>query len=243
MGNGCISAKDGGAVSKSRLKIKNTELLISQNTIVRKGEIESLTNYKTIAKLGEGTFAKVDKVLHFPTNSYRAMTKIDKKQQICSEDVVLNEISILKKMDHINIVKIFEFYSTRDHYFLLTEFCTGGELFEHIIRKGPFKENQAAYISYQILSAIYFCHTTNIIHRDLKPENILVQEIKPNNYLDIKVIDFGTAKIFDKNKLEKMKVGSSSYMAPEVILKNYTEKCVVEFWGNFIHATYKRATF
>jgi len=232
---GLCNSLNNGVHYKPRLKIKNTEVLIDQNTLVKqgtlvkKGDLETLTNYKTISKLGEGTFAKVDKVLHIPTNQYRAMKKIDKKQQIFSEEEIKNEIDILKKLDHLNIVKIFEFYTTRDHYYLLTEFCTGGELFDHIIRRGPFKESQAAYIMYQILSAIYFCHSSNIIHRDLKPENILVQEVKDNNYLDIKIIDFGTAKLFDKTKSEKKRIGSSSYMAPEVILKNYTEKC--DLWS------------
>ena len=73
-------------------------------------------------------------------------------------------------------------------------------------------------------------HTKNIVHRDLKLENILISEIEKDNntndkYFWVKIIDFGTAKIFEKNKNEKAVVGSSYYIAPEVLHKNYNEKC------------------
>jgi len=66
------------------------------------------------------------------------------------------------------------------------------------------------------------------LHRDLKPENILIEQEEENG-LKIKIIDFGCAKILDKNKKEKVIIGSSYYMAPEVLLKNYTEKC--DLWS------------
>ena len=87
---------------------------------------------------------------------------------------IINEINILRTMDHPNILKIFEFYISKHSYFIITEFCSGGELFHEIIDRGPFDEKQSSYIMYQIFSAVNYCHNMNIIHRDLKPENILI---------------------------------------------------------------------
>jgi calcium-dependent protein kinase len=69
----------------------------------------------------------------------------------------------------------------------------------------------------------------NIVHRDLKPENILVEKKEKNGFLRIKVCDFGTSKMFEKGATERKIVGSSYYIAPEVLSKKYNEKC--DMWS------------
>lgn len=204
-------------------------IMIDANALVRLNDANPLKNYQILARLGEGAFGSVDKVKNKDTGFVRAMKKVSKKNTTTTEAEILNEIEMLKKLDHLNLVKIYEFYSTKDDYFIVTDFCKGGELFDKIQDCAPFGEKQAAYIIYQLLSAVHFCHSSNIIHRDLKPENILIEQVKENDFLDIKVIDFGTAKIFDKGKSEKRRIGSSYYMAPEVLKKNYSEKC--DIWS------------
>ena len=208
----------------------NTELVINQNMLVKLNNTKGppIDKYTHQCKLGEGTFGTVEKVIHNESKMIRAMKKISKRRQKNSEAEILNEIEILKKLDHPNIVRIFEIYSSTDNYYLITEFCKEGELYDQIKNFGFFQENEAAYIIYQLLSAILVCHSHNIIHRDLKPENILIDNIN-NRFLDIKVIDFGTAKIFEHNKTQSKKIGSSYYMAPEVLLQNYNEKC--DLWS------------
>ena len=210
-------------------KISEKNLIINQHTLVKLNEENPLKNYVVQSRLGEGAFGSVDKVYHKETKAIRAMKKISKKNTTTTESEILNEIDMLKKLDHLNLVKIYEFYATKDDYYIVTDYCKGGELFDKIDEVAPFGEQQAAYIIYQLLSAVHFCHSSNIIHRDLKPENILIDTVKDNNFLDIKVIDFGTAKVFDKSKIEKRRIGSSYYMAPEVLRKNYTEKC--DIWS------------
>ncbi len=205
------------------------EVLIDANVLVKLNQDNPFKNYVIQARLGEGAFGSVDKVLHKDTKAIRAMKKVSKKNTTTTESEILNEIEMLKKLDHLNLVKIYEFYSTKDDYFIVTDYCKGGELFDKIQDVAPFEEKQAAYIIYQLLSSVHFLHTSNIIHRDLKPENILIDQVKENNFFDIKVIDFGTAKIFEKNKTEKRRIGSSYYMAPEVLKKNYSEKC--DLWS------------
>jgi calcium-dependent protein kinase len=207
----------------------NPNIIINQGTLVKLNDENPLKNYTIQARLGEGAFGSVDKVLHKETKAIRAMKKISKNNTTTTESEILNEIEMLKKLDHLNLAKIYEFYATKDDYYIVMDYCKGGELFDKIQEVAPFEEKQAAYIIYQVLSAVHFCHSSGIIHRDLKPENILIETVKENNFLDIKVIDFGTAKMFDKNKSEKRRIGSSYYMAPEVLKKNYTEKC--DIWS------------
>jgi len=90
------------------------------------------------------------------------------------EEQLLSEISILKQMDHPNILKLYEFFQDPKRYFLVTELCNGGELFERIAQEEIFSEQDAANVIKQVLSAINYCHSRNIVHRDLKPENLLL---------------------------------------------------------------------
>ena len=188
-------------------------------------------DYKKLNFLGEGSFASVYKVQSRLSDEIRAMKIINKSSNISLEDdkEIFNEINILRTMDHPNILKIFEFYSNKDSYSIVTELCSGGELFQEIIDKGPFNEKYAAYVMYQIFSAINYCHNMHIIHRDLKPENILIVKREKNGYPLIKICDFGTSKMFDKGAVQKKLVGSSYYIAPEVLKKHYNEKC--DMWS------------
>ena len=100
-------------------------------------------------------------------------------------------MKILRSLDHPHILKVYEYYEDETHLYIVTELCFGGELFDKIIEKKRFTEEEAAHIMEQVLSAVVFCHDKGIVHRDLKPENILYATKKPDSL--IKVIDFGTS--------------------------------------------------
>lgn len=89
--------------------------------------------------------------------------------------MLFNEINILKELDHPNIVRMYEFFEDAKRYYLVTEICKGGELFDEIIARGKFSEKDAAVLIKQVLSCMLYCHNNNIVHRDLKPENILLE--------------------------------------------------------------------
>ena len=215
----------------SRLKDEK-DIAINQNKLITLSTGTPLDNYISDKKLGEGSYGAVYRVKHKDIGVYRAMKKLlgSGTKDPDKEKEILNEIEMLKSIDHPNIVKVFEFYNTKDGYYIITDYCKGGELFEKIIVSAPFAEAAAAYIMYQILSAVFYCHNLNIIHRDMKPENILIEsEEKEGGYLNIKVIDFGTATIYDKTKSEKKVIGSAYYIAPEVLQGKYNEKC--DIWS------------
>ena len=210
---------------------ENVVINLTNNVIVGQSKSDPSLDYKKKNFLGEGSFASVYLVQNRITESIRAMKVIKKSSTTSEEDEkeIINEINILKIMDHPNILKIFEFYSSKESYSIITEYCSGGELFQEITENGPFNERYSAYVMYQILSSINYCHNMNIIHRDLKPENILIVDRNKNNFPRIKVCDFGTSKMVEKGAVQKKLVGSSYYIAPEVIKKNYNEKC--DIWS------------
>ena len=140
------------------------------------------------------------------------------------------EINILKNLDHPNIIKVYEFYQSEKYVYIINELCTGGELFDKIVDVKHFSESVACNIMRQLFSAVSYCHENGVIHRDLKPENILIEssEEKDKEFFHIKVIDFGTCEILKKKKLTEQ-IGTSFYIAPEVLKNGYNEKC--DLWS------------
>jgi calcium-dependent protein kinase len=105
----------------------------------------------------------------------------------------------------------------------------GGDLRFWYSKKIFFSENQCKFIIACIILGLEYLHSNQIIHRDLKPENILISKRAKNGFHHIKIIDFGTAKVFSREKRENALIGSIYYIAPEVLNKNYTEKC--DIWS------------
>lgn len=103
----------------------------------------------------------------------------------------------MKSSDHPNIINFYEIYKDASFFHIVTEFCEGGELFEHILEKGTLSEKEAAIITLKIVSACRHLHERNICHRDLKPENILFETKGKRS--EIKVIDFGLSKYFNED--------------------------------------------
>ncbi len=210
----------------------NTSIItLTNSTIVGENKNDAERDYKKLQILGEGSFATVYEAQNRITDIMRAM-KIIKKDKYNSgnELEIINEVNILKTMDHPNIVKIFEFYSNENNYSIIMEYCKGGKLSNEIKNLAPFDERYSSYVMYQIFSAINYCHNMNIIHRDLKPENILIVNMnKNNNYPNIKICDFGMSKVVEKNSLQNKFLGSIYYVAPEVIKQKYNEKC--DIWS------------
>ena len=216
--------KMGSQIFKEELKLK-----VTINTLVEETSGLPTMKYKILQKLGEGSYGTVYLAINIMTKAKVSMKKINKvKENEVDELEIKNEINILKKLDHPNVLKILEFYSTSKAYYIVTGYCSGGELYSQITNR--FSECQLAVLFYQVFSGLLYLHSNNILHRDLKLENILISDIEKDiktgkKYFWVKIIDFGTAKIFEKNKSEKVIVGSSYYIAPEVLLKKYNEKC------------------
>ena len=177
--------------------------------------------------LGSGIHGSVHRGLHKETKVFRAIKKIkrsllDNEEKI---DHLLRDFNILKTLNHSNIIQVFEFYVDEEYVSIVTEYCAGGELFDLIIEKSSFTENDAATYFIQMVSAIAYCHQKKLVHCDLKPENIVLPQ---KGIKILKIIDFGSAAYVDKNKLTE-KFGTVYYIAPEVLKGSYDEKC--DIWS------------
>jgi calcium-dependent protein kinase len=180
--------------------------------------------------LGRGPYSEARVCEHKRTNVRRAV-KIILRKGIYGETAsceLLQEVQILKELDHPNIVRIFEFFEDSKHYYIVEELCTGEDLFEMISKRERLTETQAACIMQQVFSAVAYLHARQVVHRDIKPENIIVfagSDDTPH----CKLIDFDTATFCTIKRQLRGSIGTAYYMAPEVLTQHYNEKC--DMWS------------
>jgi calcium-dependent protein kinase len=212
----------------------STSFAISPGDFVKVNLAPITDTYQFIGVLGSGSFAEVRKAIHVPSQSVRAVKSIP--VTYASEDAIdrlMKEVSILKLLDHPHIIRIFEVFRNKDKLFIVTELCTGGELFDRIKELKRFTENMAAKYMAEIVSAVMHCHERGVVHRDLKPENLLFESIRHDARL--KLIDFGTSHVMVNDRKMTRLTGSHYYIAPEVIGGSYDEKCDVWSLGVILY--------
>ena len=161
------------------------------------GDLED--KYDILEEIGIGGYSRVLKIQNIETGKLYACKELQ-KNELADIDSFNREIDILIKLDHPNIIKLYEVYENEDFIYIVMELCNGGELFDRIIKRtemgNPFTEKEAATIFKQLMSAVSYCHSNKIVHRDLKPENLLL--LNNDDDTHIKIIDFGTSLIFKK---------------------------------------------
>ena len=201
------------------------DVLIHKENIISH-KTSNITKEYTFGKvIGTGSYGQVRLAVHRLTKQVRAV-KIIQKAKV-NINALLNEINILSKLSHPNIMQIFEVFDDNTNVYIVSEYCKGGELFDIISKKGSFTEKDACVIMKQLMSAICYSHQNNIVHRDLKPENILMDN--DTDDLTIKLIDWGCAQTIKSAKQSKQADGTAYYIAPEVLKGEYDEKC--DIWA------------
>jgi len=214
-------------------------------------------------ELGKGSYGTVQMGRLRGTKIQRAIKIIDKSKVSNVERFKL-EVEIMMRLNHPSILRLFDYFEEKKVIYLVLELCSGGELFDRIVEKKYYNEEEARHIFKQIIKAIYYCHLNGVCHRDLKPENFIMLS-KTDPYL-LKVIDFGLSRTFSNasttqatvfpfdakapkeielNKpsttrrqtkaILKTKAGTPFYIAPEVLTGNYTEKCDVWSCGVILY--------
>jgi calcium-dependent protein kinase len=205
---------------------------IGREAFIGKSESTVMENYDVLRQLGKGGYGKVYRVRHKKTGEVRACKQLSK---LNIDDLVKfqREIDILIKADHPNIIKMYEYFESKNNLYLIMEECNGGELFdkiiEHIDNEEMYTEKEAAEIILQVMSAIEYCHNNGICHRDLKPENLLYLKKGDEKDNPLKVIDFGLSQKTDMKKILSSKVGTAYYVSPEILSGKYNEKC--DIWS------------
>ncbi len=191
--------------------------------------------YKILDIVGHGRFGVVYKAQSKADPTKIVAIKVLKCSSYLDKAAIKEEIKILKDLDHPNIVKYYEEIEDGPYIFIVTEFCSGGELFDRIAGKERFNESEAAAIVEKLLCALNHCHQKRIAHRDIKPENILYTG--KDEHAEVKLIDFGLAKKRTGNCAEPYQtmVGTPYYVAPEVIEGSYTFACDIWSLGVIMH--------
>lgn len=165
-------------------------------------------------ELGSGAFGHVYLVAHNFTEKKYALKVISKRKSLQTYgncELIYNEIEIHSKLNHPNIIKLYNTSETEDEISILLEYAEHGNLFNLIQKENGFPESKAYEYFIQIVNAVYFLHQNNIIHRDIKPENILIGE---NN--ELKLCDFGWSKVLTMENRHTF-CGTMEYMAPEIV--------------------------
>ena len=177
-------------------------------------------------ELGRGHYGDVFLGKNTTTNTPVAIKRIRRKASRKLKVIIQNEIdclNIVKCVPHPNIVKMHDVYEDNKHIWIVMEQCEGEELFDTIKRNTHFAEQDARILMKVILQALVHLKNHDIVHRDLKPENIMVKFNEDGALSSLKLIDFGLS--CSKSKRHQSCVGTAYYMAPEVIHKDYDERC------------------
>jgi calcium-dependent protein kinase len=201
---------------------------LNAGTLISEKKTRITDDYSISQRLGKGAYSEVFLGKQRISGIQRCVKVTHKKNlTIANDESIFEEVRILSEIDHPNVMKVFEYYQDPNNIYIISEYLSGGELFDRIVANKCFNEKTAAQYMHQILSAVSYLHSHGVIHRDLKPENIVFETKDQNS--NIKIIDFGTSKKVKVNEKLKAKLGTAYYIAPEVLKNHYDVKC--DIWS------------
>lgn len=184
--------------------------------------------YEIDRTIGCGGFAKVKLGTHIATGEKVAIKIMEK--EMLKDDIprVRLELKALKSLSHQHICKLYQVIETDTHFFIIVEYCSGGELFDHIVEKNRLSETESRLFFRQIVSAVAYLHSIGYAHRDLKPENVLLDKDQ-----NLKLIDFGLCARPEGGIASPLytSCGSPTYAAPELILGKQYLGPEVDVWA------------
>ena len=202
----------------------------SLETSVGSLEMDIREIYKFKDLLGGGHFGTVRSAFRrfekAPCKLFAIKSISKKKLTDNNLDDLIKEVDIISSLDHPNIIKFYETYNDQFYFHIVMELCRGKDLLSRM-NKEKMNEKLIASIIMKTLHAISYCHSKGITHRDLKPDNIIFET--PDLDSDIKLIDFGLSKKFKNSQKLHSVLGTPYYVAPEVLRKEYNEKC--DLWS------------
>ncbi|XP_068959708.1 myosin light chain kinase family member 4 isoform X2 [Petaurus breviceps papuanus] len=164
--------------------------------------------------LGGGRFGQVHKCEEKATG-LKLAAKIIKTRGVKEKDEVMNEISVMNQLDHVNLIQLYDAFESKNDIVLVMEYVDGGELFDRIIDENcNLTELDTILFIKQICEGIKYMHQMYILHLDLKPENILCVN---RDTKQIKIIDFGLARRYKPREKLRVNFGTPEFLAPEVV--------------------------
>jgi serine/threonine protein kinase len=170
--------------------------------------------YVLLGCIGEGAFSVVKLVRHESTGRFYA-AKIVPRSRLDSEYLLRRfeiEIRTHQSMHHPGVVQLYDLFKDDNNFYVILEFCSNGELFQCIIDRGHFPEDEARPMALQMLNALQYVHAQGVTHRDLKPENVLI-----GDFGQVKLSDFGLSRFFPMDAMVGTPCGSPCYASPECL--------------------------
>ena len=160
----------------------------------------TLEFYKFVKLIGKGAFGKVTLGIHKLTGKNVAIKTFEKSymRDEFSRKKVFQEVYILKKIHHSNIIRLLEVFESSKHFFIVMEYAGAGDLLHYVKRKRRLSEDEAKFIFKQIVYGLGHCHCRSVLHRDIKLDNVLL-----DNEKGVKLCDFGVSKIIKKHQFIK----------------------------------------
>lgn len=188
----------------------------------------TLDLYKFVKLIGKGAFGKVTLGLHKLTGKHVAIKTFEKSymKDDFSRKKVFQEVYILKKIHHSNIIRLLEVFESSKHFFIVMEYAGAGDLLHYVKKKRRLPENEARFIFKQVLYGLGHCHCRSVLHRDIKLDNVLL-----DNEKGIKLCDFGVSKIIKKHQFIREQCGTPAYIAPEIIADEGYEGFFADLWS------------
>ena len=229
---------------KSNRSLYNKNIEVSPHKKIRKytelesNIIQAASLLKDIRKeygfknqLGGGHFGTVRRGYRISEKNKKmkffAIKSIPMKNLSCNINDFIKEVDIISTLDHPNIIKFYETFHDDYFFHIVMELCKGKEIIHQMGNYGFIEEKKVTYIIFKVLLAIAHCHNRGVTHRDLKPENILFDSMKKD--AEIKILDFGLSRKYDKEQKMHSILGTPYYVAPEVLKGEYDEKC--DIWS------------
>lgn len=174
-----------------------------------------IDKYEIIEQIGHGGMSKVYKVRDIRLQKYWALKEINLEEELENKDIleqsIISEMELLKDLEHPTLPRIVDYFNEKTKIYIIIDYIEGETLKERVRREGPQKEETVIEWALQLCDVIDYLHSKNIIYRDLKPSNIMI-----NTYGKLKLIDFGTARIYKENNSEDtVYFGTRGYAAPE----------------------------